>query len=99
MAGLGGVAITVQVHPRASRNQVYLPEHSEQVQVRVTAPPIEGEANQAVLELLAGWLRVPKSRLELVQGHRGRDKTFLVEGMTEAELAARIQELREDTVG
>lgn len=94
-----GVSLTVQVHPRASRNQVYLPEHGEQVEARVTAPAVEDQANRAVTELLADWLGVAKSRLELVSGHKGREKTFVIQDMTEQELAARIEGLREDNAG
>jgi len=95
----GGVTITVRVHPRAGRNQLYLPNHAERVQARVTAPPAEDQANQAVVELLADWLDVAKSWVTLVTGHKSREKTFLIRGMSEDELAARVESLREDTVG
>lgn len=94
-----GVAITVRVQPRAGRNQVYLPNHAEQVQVRVTAPAAEDQANRAAAELLADWLGVAKSRVRLVIGHKRREKTFEIDGMTEDQLAARVAALREDTAG
>ena len=94
-----GLALTVRVHPRAGATQVYLPEHGEQVQVRVTAPAAEDRANKATIEAVADWLGVAKSRVILVQGHKAREKTFEIMGLTEDELAAKMEGLREDTRG
>ena len=46
--------------------------------VSVKAPPDEGRANQAVLDALAEFLKVPKSRLELIRGHKSKQKVFLL---------------------
>ena len=46
--------------------------------VRVNAPPLDGRANQRVMELIAEQLSIPKSRIRLVKGHKGKNKTFEV---------------------
>lgn len=65
--------------------------HGDALKVQVNAPPVDGAANQAVVEVLAAWLDVPQSAIALVQGQAGRDK--LVEIMTDspAQLTARLR--------
>jgi uncharacterized protein (TIGR00251 family) len=70
--------ITVQVKPNAKKEAVERLEDGSYL-VRVNAPPIEGRANTRVIELLAGFLNVPKSRITLVAGQKGKRKTFVVE--------------------
>jgi uncharacterized protein (TIGR00251 family) len=69
-----GVEIAVRVSPRAARDSVELEEG--RLAIRVTAAPVKGKANAAVLKLLARALGVPKSRLTLIRGQTGRDKLF-----------------------
>lgn len=74
---LGGAPFPVRVTPRAGREAVeFDPGPPPGFRVRVTVAPEDGKANAAVARLLAGALDVPKSRLELVRGARGRDKLF-----------------------
>ena len=80
---------SVRVTPRASRDQIAGWE-GDLLRVRVTAPPVEGRANDAVLRLLARGLDVPKSRLTLVRGQTQRNKVVAVEGLTEEEVRARL---------
>lgn len=58
--------------------------------VRVTAPPVDGAANEACRTLLAEWLGVRRSDVALESGAHSRDKRFRVNSLDEAELAARI---------
>jgi uncharacterized protein len=81
--------LSVRVTPRASRDQIAGWE-GDLLRVRVTAPPVEGRANDAVLRLLARALDVPKSRLTLVRGQTQRNKVVAVEGLTEEEVRARL---------
>lgn len=71
--------LKVRVTPRASRNEIEGWD-GETLRIRVTAPPAEGQANEACRELLAKALGVPKSRIALVQGAHHREKVFRVEG-------------------
>ena len=62
----------------------------DSLRVRVRARPEKGRANEAALRLLAGYLKLPRSRLVLVRGAASRDKLVEVEGFSEEELRARL---------
>lgn len=80
--------ISVQVKPRASANRIE--GCLEGVyQVRLTSPPVEGAANQALVKLMAKELGVAKGRVRVVAGERSRRKVLEVEGLT----SARVREL------
>lgn len=81
--------LRVRVQPRASRDEV-LGWREGVLALRVTAPPVEGEANRAVEALLAGALGVRRSAVTVVRGERGRDKLVRVAGLTDDEVRARL---------
>jgi uncharacterized protein (TIGR00251 family) len=70
--------LKVRLTPRAGRNEVESWD-GETLRVRVTAPPAEGQANEACRELLSKALDIPKSAIVLVQGAHSRDKVFRIE--------------------
>ena len=74
------VRLTVRTHPRSSRSRLRWDGHT--LEAWVTAPPIDGAANLAVINTIAGWLGVPPSSIRLVAGHRSRTKVVEVEGLT-----------------
>jgi uncharacterized protein len=79
----------VRAKPRASRPGIG--EIREGVlEVRVAAPPVEGAANDAILELLAHALDLPRRAVTLVSGEHGRSKRLRIEGLTAAEVRARL---------
>ena len=80
----------VRVTPRASKNKVVGWE-SGALRVRVTAPPVDGRANRAVLTLLAEAFGVPQSSVILVGGEHGRDKLVRVRGESVQALVSRLQ--------
>jgi len=86
--------LEVQVIPRAARDRVSRSPDGA-VRVHVTRPPAEGEANRAVARLLAGFLDLPPSALELVGGARSRHKRFRARGLDAAALRGRIARLEE----
>ena len=75
--------LRVRLTPRASREQVTLQDDGS-LAVRVSAPPVDGRANAALERAVAGALGIAPSRVNLVRGTRGRDKTLRVEGLDEA---------------
>jgi uncharacterized protein (TIGR00251 family) len=81
-----GLVVHVRVQPRASRNQLD-GLVDDRLRVRLTAPPLEGEANKACGVLLAEIAGVPKSTVTQVSGHKAREKAFYVYGDTKALLA------------
>ncbi|MFN3742236.1 MAG: DUF167 domain-containing protein [Anaerolineales bacterium] len=76
--GKGGAALAIRITPKARRNAIVGVLDDGTVKIHLTAPPVEGQANQALLEFLSEVLDVPKSRLEIVAGHSGRDKLVSV---------------------
>lgn len=76
----GGITIKVRVQPRAAKNQV-AGVMDGAVKVRLTAPPVDGAANKACCEFLAGLFGVPKSNVEIIHGLTGRNKTVRVAGV------------------
>jgi uncharacterized protein len=67
--------ISVRVKPNAKKNYVEQVEENS-FRVHVTAPPVEGKANEKVIELLAEHFDVPKRCIVLLKGEKGRDKVF-----------------------
>lgn len=77
----GSVIFGVHVVPRASRDGIE-GEHAGALKVRVTAPPIEDRANEAVRRLLARCLNVPVAAVRIVAGERSKAKRIEVAGAT-----------------
>lgn len=67
----------MHVQPGAKRPAV-AGLHGERLKVRIAAPPVEGRANAAVVELIAGQLRVPRALVSITRGARSRDKVVEV---------------------
>ncbi len=75
-----GVRLAVQAVPRASRTEVVdFPE--DRCRIRVKAPPVEGEANLALVAFLAKLFGLPKKQVLLDQGAHGKQKVFLLVGV------------------
>ena len=79
------VTVDVLVQPRASRAKVG-PMHDGRIKIAVTSPPVDGEANAAVIELLAKTLGIARGAIEVVGGARSRRKTLRVFGVTRAQI-------------
>ncbi|VTS00084.1 DUF167 domain-containing protein [Tuwongella immobilis] len=84
-----GAILPVRAQPGARKNAV-LGEHSGMLKVAVTAPPEDGRANAALQELLAEWLGVKRSQVELFQGATNRQKAFLIHGTSASALTEQI---------
>lgn len=74
-----GLVVHVRVQPRASRSQLD-GVVGDRLRLRLTAPPVEGEANQACVVFLAGLFGVSKSQVTLVAGQKAREKSLHVQG-------------------
>ncbi len=83
----GAVTFDVLVQPRASRAKLG-PVHDGRLKVAVTAPPVDGEANAAVIELIAKTLGVSKGAVAVIAGTSSRRKTVRVAGVTRAAVEA-----------
>ena len=89
MAVEGMMTVSVRVHPGASREGiVLLPDGS--LDVRLRARAVEGQANAALVDLLAGRLRLRRREVEIVSGERSRQKRVRIEVASEEELRRRL---------
>ena len=77
----GGTLLSVKLQPRASKNEIGEPLGDE-LKIKVTAPPVDAAANQALIELLADTLGCSRSKVELIRGQTSRHKTLMLRGFT-----------------
>jgi uncharacterized protein (TIGR00251 family) len=80
------ITIEILVQPRASRAKIG-PMHDGRIKVAVTAPPVDGEANAAVIELLAQRLGIARGDIAVIAGASSRRKTLRIANVTAAQIA------------
>jgi len=85
----GGTLLSVKLQPRASANEIGSPVGAE-LKIKVTAPPVDAAANEALIELLAEKLDCARNRIELIRGHKSRHKAIRLHGFTPDEVLERI---------
>lgn len=90
--GRRGAALAIRVTPRARRNEVAEVLNDGTIRIRLTAPPVEGKANKALIQFLSNILDVAPSRISIVAGETGRDKLVSILDMPPEEAQRRILE-------
>jgi uncharacterized protein (TIGR00251 family) len=85
----GAVTFRVRVQPRASRDEA-AGEHNGAIKLRITAPPVDGRANEACRRLIAKLLGVSPSAVEILSGDSSRDKLIRVHNASAALVRARL---------
>jgi uncharacterized protein len=85
-----GICLAVKLQPRAARNEIGPPLGNE-IKIKVTAPPVEGAANEALIRFLAETLGCPRSAVQIVRGQTSRHKTVAIAGLGAAEALARLK--------
>jgi hypothetical protein len=71
----------VRIQPRASKNETVRLENGG-LKIRLTAPPVDGAANEALVKFLADQFSVSKSQVEIISGHTSRDKIVRISGVS-----------------
>jgi uncharacterized protein (TIGR00251 family) len=89
--GKQGAALTVRVTPRARKTEFAGMMEDGILRIRVAAPPVEGKANEVLIQFLAKALGVRRNRIEIVAGQKGLDKIVSVLDLSAAEVQNRIQ--------
>ena len=84
-----GLQLSIKLQPRASANQIGEPLGNE-LRVKVTAPPVDSAANEALLRLLAETLDCPRRQVELVRGQISRHKVIKCHGLSLAKALAKL---------
>jgi uncharacterized protein len=90
----GAITFEVQVVPRASRDRLG-PVHGDRLKVQLTAPPVDGAANEALVALVARALGRARADVRIVRGLSGRKKTLRVAGTTRAALLSLVEDPEE----
>ena len=85
----GGALFAVKVHPRAKKSAI-TGELGDALKVSLTAPPIDGKANEACIEFFARLLEVPRSSVTIASGHTSRQKVIRVTGLSAEEVRKHI---------
>ena len=85
----GALMLSLKVQPRAKRNELAGTVGTE-LKLKVTAPPVDSAANEAVLEFIADTLGLPRRAVNLVRGQTSQHKTLRLDGLTLDEAAARL---------
>ena len=85
----GAVCLAIRLQPRASKNAIDAPLGSE-LKIKVTAPPVDSAANEALIRLLAEALHCPRGSIQLVRGQTARHKVVQVQGMSPEDVLARL---------
>ncbi len=83
----GGVTFEVRVQPRASRTGIS-GEYQGALKIRLTAPPVEDRANEALCRFLSECLNVPLSAVKILSGEKSRTKRVQVQGIAAAQINA-----------
>ena len=85
-----GATFSVKVHPRAKKDGI-AGTVGDALKLALTAPPVEGKANEACVRFFAEFLRVPRSSVTIAAGETSRNKVVRVYGLTAAQVEERLQ--------
>jgi uncharacterized protein len=81
--------LSVRIHPRARTNTI-TGRFGDALKLSLTAPPVDGKANEACIEFFAKLLKVPRSSISIAAGQNSRNKVIRIAGLTAEELEKRL---------
>ena len=87
-----GLTFAVKVHPRARKNEI-TGTVGDALKLALTAPPVEGKANQAVIEFFADFFDIPRSSVTIASGETSRNKVVRVTGIGAQQVRERLAAL------
>ena len=85
-----GATFAVRLHPRAKKNAI-TGTLGDALKISLTAPPVEGRANDACIEFLADLLKLPRSSITIAAGQTSRNKLIRISGVSAADVEARLR--------
>lgn len=71
-----GIILNIRISPNSSKNEFI--QNNGELKIKITAPPVDGKANKALVEFLSKSFKVPKSYFEIIKGETSKDKTVLI---------------------
>ena len=87
---IGGATFAVKVHPRAKKDAI-TGDLGDALKLSLTAPPVDGKANQACINFFAKLLKVSRSSVTIAAGHASRSKVICVAGLSAQEIRERLR--------
>lgn len=87
--GKGGIVLRLYIQPRSSKNEI-AGIHGTALKIRLTSPPVEGAANAACIEFLAGMLGTRKNQIEIISGPKSRIKQIRIKDGLLEEVETRL---------
>lgn len=88
-----GLLIDVRVQPKSAKTAI-IGMHGEALKIKLNAPPVEGKANKALIQLVAKLLRCPKSAVEIISGQTSRNKRLLIHIDRDTDVESRRESLK-----
>lgn len=73
------LTVKIYLHPKSAKNEILGP-FRDGIKVKITAPPVEGKANEGLIRFLAKQWGIPASHIEIVRGHHSREKVLKISG-------------------
>lgn len=86
----GGVLLHLFVQPKASKNEIIGP-HNNELKIKITSPPVDGQANEAVIRFIAKTLSISKNEVQLIRGESSRHKVLKILGISIETVANSLQ--------
>ncbi len=80
-----GIILPVRIQPRASKDEI-VGEYNGALKIKLTSPPVEGEANRRCIEFLSKRFKIAKSNLEIIKGEKSKDKLIKIIGLKRADV-------------
>lgn len=85
-----GLILQIRISPNASKNEII--KNDDGIKVKITAQPVDGKANKALIEFLSKQFKVPKTSFEIIRGETSKDKTILIR-VFEEQKVSKIKEI------
>jgi uncharacterized protein len=85
-----GVEISLYIQPGASKSEIK-GAYNDQLKIKIKAPPVDGKANEAVIEFLSKLLDLPKRQIEFRKGEKSREKKVFVRGISIEEIRQKLK--------
>lgn len=79
-----GIIINIKISPNAKKNEII--KDGETIKIKITAQPIDGKANKALIEFLAKNFKIPKTSIKILKGETSKEKTILLQTQDEEKL-------------
>jgi len=87
---MGSILLKVYLQPKSSKNEI-VGSFRDGIKIKVTASPVEGKANEALIRFLAKELGISISRIEILKGHRSREKTVRISEILDQGLMKKLK--------